>query len=228
MIGIYKITNPNGKVYIGQSVNIEKRLKAYKNLHCKNQRAIYSSLLKHGVDNHNYEIVCECKVEELNIKERYYQDLYNSFGSSGLNLALTQTNEKRKVHSELFSKTLSENNKKRIWKEDSKNKIAEKQRVIMKGNGYKLGFKHTQEFKENRRLMMLGNKNTLGFKQSEESKRKMSENNARKLIILDKESGVFYNSIKEVADLYGYKTNTLSMKLRGYRNKKNNTNFIIA
>jgi len=32
MIGIYKITNPEGKIYIGLSKNIEKRFKNHKNL----------------------------------------------------------------------------------------------------------------------------------------------------------------------------------------------------
>ena len=49
MIGIYKITSPNNKVYIGQSVDIEKRLKRYKNLNCKKQSKIYNSLNKYGV-----------------------------------------------------------------------------------------------------------------------------------------------------------------------------------
>ena len=29
MIGIYKITSPSGKVYIGQSIDIERRWKKY-------------------------------------------------------------------------------------------------------------------------------------------------------------------------------------------------------
>jgi hypothetical protein len=37
MIGIYKIINPKGKTYIGQSINIEKRWNGYKKLHCKGQ-----------------------------------------------------------------------------------------------------------------------------------------------------------------------------------------------
>lgn len=32
IIGIYKITNPKGKSYIGQSINIYRRFKEYKNL----------------------------------------------------------------------------------------------------------------------------------------------------------------------------------------------------
>ena len=51
MIGIYKITSPSGKIYIGQSKDIEKRFKAYKNLKCKGQPYIYRSLLKYGSGN---------------------------------------------------------------------------------------------------------------------------------------------------------------------------------
>ncbi len=32
MIGIYKITNPEGKIYIGQSIDIDRRFKEYKRL----------------------------------------------------------------------------------------------------------------------------------------------------------------------------------------------------
>lgn len=53
IIGIYKITSPTGKIYIGQSVNIEKRWNSYyKNLSCKEQRIIYNSLKKHGFENY--------------------------------------------------------------------------------------------------------------------------------------------------------------------------------
>lgn len=51
MIGIYKITSPTGKVYVGQSVDIEKRWNQYKN---ENKSFVgprlYNSLLKHGLD----------------------------------------------------------------------------------------------------------------------------------------------------------------------------------
>ena len=43
-IGIYKITNLiNGKIYIGQSVNILKRWLSYKKLNCKGQPKLYRS-----------------------------------------------------------------------------------------------------------------------------------------------------------------------------------------
>ena len=82
MIGIYKITNPKGKTYIGQSVNIEKRWNRYKNLipkDCIGQPLIYRSLIKYGVENHIFEIIELCNKEELNKLESYYIVLYNSF-----------------------------------------------------------------------------------------------------------------------------------------------------
>ena len=94
MIGIYKITSPNNKVYIGQSVDIEKRLKRYKNLNCKKQSKIYNSLNKYGVENHIFEIIEECEVEFLNERERYWQDFYKSNTQKGLNCRLTKTDDK--------------------------------------------------------------------------------------------------------------------------------------
>ena len=77
MIGIYKITSPSGKIYIGQSVNIANRLSKYKNANCKTQRVLYNSIIKYGWKAHKFEVLCECDIIELNDKERYYQDLFN-------------------------------------------------------------------------------------------------------------------------------------------------------
>ncbi len=55
MVGIYKIISPNNKIYIGQSVNIEKRWIHYRLLDCKKQPKIYRSILKYGFKNHIFE-----------------------------------------------------------------------------------------------------------------------------------------------------------------------------
>ena len=89
MIGIYKITSPNKKIYIGQSINIEKRFKTYKLLHCKKQILLYLSFKIHGVENHNFDIICECDKEDLSNLERYYQILYSAKGKNGLNCIIT-------------------------------------------------------------------------------------------------------------------------------------------
>jgi group I intron endonuclease len=78
MVGIYKITNPKGKVYIGQSINIKKRfnryIKQYKHIFC--QPKIVNSLKKHGPNNHVFEIIEECSIEQLNGKEIYWKQYY--------------------------------------------------------------------------------------------------------------------------------------------------------
>ena len=60
MKGIYKITSPSGKVYIGQSIDIERRFRHYKRMVCKDQVKVYNSFLKYGVDAHIFEILELC------------------------------------------------------------------------------------------------------------------------------------------------------------------------
>jgi group I intron endonuclease len=99
MIGIYKITNPSGKVYIGQSINIDKRFKNYKSIsQTKGQIMLHNSFKKYGIDNHIFEVIEECSVELLNERERYYQDFYNVL-TEGLNCILTNTTDCIKVYS---------------------------------------------------------------------------------------------------------------------------------
>ena len=91
MIGIYKITNPKGRIYIGQSTNIEKRFKQYKSLKCKNQTRLFKSFMIHGVDSHIFETIEECSISELNNRERFWQDKFNCISSIGLNCNLTNS-----------------------------------------------------------------------------------------------------------------------------------------
>jgi len=93
MTGIYKITSPTNRVYIGQSVDIEDRWRDYKCLDCKSQTALYNSLLKYGVENHKFEIVTLCYEEQLNEFERDFQEAYDVI-KTGLNCYLTETNDK--------------------------------------------------------------------------------------------------------------------------------------
>jgi group I intron endonuclease len=93
MVGIYKITSPTGKVYIGQSTNIANRWNDYHKLRAKGQVKLYNSLLKHGPKKHTYEVLLECDQSSLNKEERYYQEYYNTL-QDGLNCRLTKTEDK--------------------------------------------------------------------------------------------------------------------------------------
>lgn len=78
MIGIYKITNPDGKVYIGKSKNIQKRFEQHK-LRPVN-KFLKESILTFGVENHIFEVIEECDVNSLTEKERFYINLYDDKG----------------------------------------------------------------------------------------------------------------------------------------------------
>ena len=108
MAYIYKITNPKGKVYIGQTTDIAKRKQSYsKNLNV-NQTKIYNSIKKYGWDSHIFEIIEECDIDLLNNRERYFQELFNCIGQTGLNCRLTKTNDKSGLFSEETKLKMSE------------------------------------------------------------------------------------------------------------------------
>ncbi len=127
IVGIYKITSPSKKIYIGQSVNVEKRFKQYRRLDCKSQRKLHRSFLKHGVESHLFEIVCQCEVGELNEREMYYVDLHQSFNTShGLNLKSGGSANGR--HSDETKAKIGAANRGKIRTEDAKKLNRERQK----------------------------------------------------------------------------------------------------
>lgn len=151
MICIYKITNPKGKIYIGQTTNYEKRLKYYKlNTSIKTQVKIYNSIKKYGFDNHIFEVIEICELNQLNEKERYWQDFYYVLGVNGLNLRLTKSNDK--------SGYLSKETKDKL--SNHKKEHPEKHKHLLKYTKNWVGRKHTDETKFNMRLSSLGKKKT--------------------------------------------------------------------
>lgn len=55
--GIYKITSPSNKVYIGQSSNIDRRMIEHKYRSKTKNLKLYSSIRKYGLENHKIEIL---------------------------------------------------------------------------------------------------------------------------------------------------------------------------
>jgi len=111
-IGIYKLTAPNGKIYVGQSTNLAHR----KSLHSwndreKDQKKLLEAKKEMGASNFIFEILEECDVVELNEKERYYQDLYDVCGENGLNSCLTWCKDKMYGKSYLPNKITEEEKK---------------------------------------------------------------------------------------------------------------------
>jgi group I intron endonuclease len=81
--GIYKIISPTNKVYIGQAVNLNRRLKIYQSLNSvlQTQPKIFSSIQKYGSDKHQFEILELCDKNALDFREQYYKQQHiNSHG----------------------------------------------------------------------------------------------------------------------------------------------------
>jgi hypothetical protein len=92
MIGIYKITSPTNKIYIGQSTNIENRKYYYTSIKCDKQHKLYNSLVKYGWEQHKFEVIEECSLEQLNEREIYWGQYYDVLSENGLNLRLGDAN----------------------------------------------------------------------------------------------------------------------------------------
>jgi group I intron endonuclease len=224
MIGIYKITSPNGKIYIGQSVNIERRFIKYKHISSyKNQIKLKKSFLKYGVDNHTFEIVEECELCLLNDRERYWQDFYNVL-KFGLNCKLTKSSDKSgKLSDEIKSKIGASNKIANKGKKVNKNHI-ENLRIINKGKRKPKGF--SQNLSNNRK----GIKNPMYGKKISESSRKLqiekisAEFNYLSKIILNTQTGIFYHGLTEASKSANISKSYLHINIT--KNKKNKTNFI--
>lgn len=81
--GIYKITNQeNGKCYIGQSVDVSKRWKDHAKcglgIDTPQGNKLYKDMQEVGIWNFSWELLEQCPREQLNEKEKYYIDLYQS------------------------------------------------------------------------------------------------------------------------------------------------------
>lgn len=96
MTGIYKITNlDNGKMYVGQAVDIEKRWADHRRkLNHNNHDNLYlqNSWNLHGENSFNFEIIELCQEEQLDEKEIFWIDKLRSYryfeDSNGYNLNL--------------------------------------------------------------------------------------------------------------------------------------------
>ena len=215
-VGIYKITSPSGKVYIGQSWDIEKRLKVYKNIDCKGQRKLHNSLLKYGYLNHKIEIVHQLPIDvEQDILDNYeilYIFQYSSVGIDLLNIKLggrggKNSEETKKILSDKFSqehyklyfssimkgrknslgRKISEQHKLKISAANKNKPKTEKQRIVAKNR-------------------MMGN--TLGY-----GKTGANSNTGRKVTCLD--NGITYDTIRIAANSLGVNEGKIPQVCRG-------------
>lgn len=163
--GIYKIVNCiNNKVYIGQSIDIEKRFQEHKyNIKTNIKHPLYKSIRKYGIGNFEF-IIIEHVINdnELNKREQHWLDYYNSYEKDfGYNICRESTTTRGYVHTDETKKKFSETHKGKKLSEEHKRSFSW------------LGKKHTEETRKKMSKVQKGKK------LSEEHRLKISENSKK-------------------------------------------------
>ena len=224
MIGIYKITSPKNRVYIGQSIDIERRFASYKNINQnKSHKRLRLSFLKYGIENHIFEVVEECLESELNTKERYWQDHYNVLSKKGLNCILTMSSNlsgkmseetKSKISKSHLGKKKSEEHRKNIGLSAKGRKLSEEHKLVLSNSnkGKVISEEHKEALRITRKNELVSN---IGKKGKE-------SHMARKVV--DTTTGEYWDTLTECCLVNELSIKNMSRKLNGTR--RNDTIYI--
>lgn len=83
---IYKFENKlNGKIYIGQTVDIKRRLRDHRNA-TSESGIFHKAIKKYGFDGFEFSILEKCSESELSEREEFWIDKYKSMPPGGYNL----------------------------------------------------------------------------------------------------------------------------------------------
>lgn len=188
---IYKITNPESRVYIGVTSNVKLRFSHYRRKNSTSQPLINRSLIKYGVDNHTFEYI-EQFTSGLDFamgKELFWIKTYMSNMSKypeikGMNLTDGGQGGLGMAVSEKTRKILSEKNKgykhttaaiKKISEASIRSNTGKKLSEVTKQKlrEANLGKKYSQETKDKLSALRQGKKIKSGW--TEEKRQKMRE-----------------------------------------------------
>lgn len=101
-IGIYKFQNLiTQEVYIGQSINLEARYQRHKRDWVNGTTNFYKAIQKYGWNNFSYEVIENCLETELNEKEQFWVNYYDSY-NNGYNMTLGGSNQHSVSHQKIY------------------------------------------------------------------------------------------------------------------------------
>ena len=163
MIGIYCIRNlRNGKCYVGQSVNIERRFGEHKRGGQRAAILVSRALAKYGKASFAFEVLEVCPEDNLHTREAHWIIALDCVKPNGYNLT---TGGEGGRHLEETRKRISESligNKRSVGR---KFPDEHRQKISDAHKGRKLSDEHRQKISESLK----------GKKASAEARRKMSE-----------------------------------------------------
>lgn len=210
MIGIYKITSPSGRVYIGQSWDIEERFKSYRKMSNKNkgQKALFNSFLKYKSINHIFQIIHELPQDISQEILNNYEILYiNQYKELGFNMLNIREGGSRGKHSEETKKLISKTLEGYKHSEEAKLRMSES----------RIG----QKRKYNPKIV--GENNSFfGKKHSSESKEKISKSKEIPILQLTKEGVLIkeWSSAQSAAMSLNFRQSGISACCNNYRGQK--------
>lgn len=206
MIGIYKITNPNGKIYIGSSINLDNRINFHKKyFNGSSCLLLKQSLEKYGPENHQFDIIEEVTdISILYSRERYYIEMFDSF-KNGLNMKIPQGEYSQEIKDKISN---SLKGRKGAWKCKTRTEHSQ----WLKENGSGLSYKRTPKHKENLSKMM---KDVWECKRDEIGK-KISQNKIGKGLkpIKCHTLNIKFESLKEASEVLGISKGSLCNHLK--------------
>jgi group I intron endonuclease len=165
LCGVYIITSPTGKKYVGSSIDIKRRFSEYKRSHCKNQPKLINSFNKYGVAEHSIELFYQCVESELLYWETEIGNQFNSI-NNGLNCKLPGNLNYPISHSEETKIKISLGNKGKIISEETKLKQSKAKKGVKLTDYQKRNFNNKGE-----------NNPMFGKKQKESTKKLIAEKN---------------------------------------------------
>ena len=199
MVGIYKITNPNGRIYIGQSTNIKVRWDKYEKLACKDQPSLYSSLNKYGWENHQKEIIEKCEADLLDEREIFWGNHYNVLSNKHLNNRLGRGIGSYDSEETKHKKRECHKGRSNYWLKGKKLTESHKEKISKSKKGHKC---YNEEWKE-KHLEGVRNRN---FKQSQYHKNSIKKSKCKPILQLDLKGNLIkeWESGKQAAQVLEY------------------------
>jgi group I intron endonuclease len=170
MIGVYKITSPTGRIYIGSSISINDRFTNYRNGHLKLQRKLCASFKKYTTRLHTFELLEICCKENVRKRERFHCVKNDVLNQNNLNLKIPYEDDGYVSISDETRKKLSE------ARTGEKNSMYGRSGELSPNFGKKMSKDFCQKISER----VSGEKHPMyGKKHSEETKEKLKASSRR-------------------------------------------------
>lgn len=196
MSAIYLITNTlYEKQYVGQTENYKERWKTHKSI--SSNCLLRDDMQELGREFFDFEIIEECKKEDVDDLECYYIDYYNTLVPNGYNISPGGRKVSEETKEKLRQINLGKKHTKETVEKIRQGNLGKKQpaHAIEKTRLANLGRKRTDEARGNMSKAQMGNRH------SEETKQKMSKTRTqnRVLQILPDKTTVEFDSVKDAS-----------------------------